>query len=373
MRGNSDMRVGYVLYETEKEICGINRLIKGCISEIQKNTLLDLNILGYDYLNIERCRQFPTLYRNMDIPNKYNEIKVLAEILRLELVHSFYSPLPKLANTKTIITIHDLAALVNIDWFSNEKNTMRFYGRYLKEGAVNADCILADSEHTKSDIVKYYAIDPEKIKVVYPGLYSAKYITTVKNKNEVLQKYKIDKEYILSICTVEPRKNLISLIRAYEILRDKRPGYDLKLVLTGRRGWKNTEIYEISAQSKYASDIVFTDYIEDYELDILYKNTLLFVYISYYEGFGLPILEAMSKGTVVLSSITSSMPEVGGDAVCYCDPYDMDSIVEQMDCLLYDENLRNEMKDKALLQADYFSYRKMSEETVKIYEELIDA
>lgn len=366
------MKVGYVLYETEKKICGINRLIKGCISEFQKSARLDLNILGYDYLNIENCRQFPALYRNSDISDRYNEIKVLVEILGLDLVHSFYFPLPKFTNIKTIITIHDLAALVNINWFSDEKNTMRFYGDYLKEGAINADCILADSKHTKSDIVKYYAIDPEKIKVVYPGLYNSKSITTKDEENGVLQKYKINKDYILSICTVEPRKNLISLIRAFEILRDKRPGYDLKLVLTGRRGWKNAEIYTISAQSRYASDIVFTDYIEDYELDILYKNTLLFVYISYYEGFGLPILEAMSKGTAVLSSMTSSMPEVGGDAVVYCDPYDMDSIVEEMDRLLYDQNLRNEMKDKAISRAGRFSYRKMSEETIKIYEELIE-
>lgn len=366
------MKVGYVLYETEKKICGISRLIKGCISEIQKNTSLDFNILGYNYLNIEGCRQFPALYRNSDISNRYNEIKVLAEILGLDLVHSFYFPLPKLTDIKTIITIHDLAALVNIDWFSDEKNTMRFYGSYLKDGAVNADCILADSKHTKSDIVKYYAIDPEKIKVVYPGLYNSKSVTTKKDESCILQKYKIDKEYILSICTVEPRKNLVSLIRAFEILRDKRPGYDLKLVLTGRRGWKNAEIYTISAQSRYAPDIVFTDYIEDNELDILYKNSLLFVYISYYEGFGLPILEAMSRGAAVLSSKTSSMPEVGGDAVCYCDPYDLDSIVEQMDRLLYDQNLRNELRDKAILRADCFSYRKMSEETIKIYEELIE-
>lgn len=365
------MKVGYVLYEAEKNICGINRLAKGCIGEIQKDLRLNLNILGYDYLKLDNCDQIPSLYQNNNLYGRSDEIKILAEILGLDIIHSFYFPLPKCKNIKTIITIHDLAALVNISWFSDEIRTMAFYGDYLKNGADNANCILADSQYTKSDIVKYYNINPEKIKVIYPGLYNTKCIDYRKDENQVLQKYKIDKDYILSICTVEPRKNLVSLIRAYEILRDRRHDYNMQLVLTGRKGWKNVEIYRISAQSKYASDIIFTDYVEDYELDVLYNNALLFVYISYYEGFGLPILEAMAKGVAVLSSNTTSMPEVGGDAVCYCNPYDMDSIVYQMDRMVYDEKLRGELKGNALLRARQFSYIRMSEETIKVYEELL--
>ncbi len=366
------MKVGYVLTETDKRPCGINRFIIECMTELKKVSKLDISILGYDYFNYDICTYLPTLYYEGDLKNRYKEITVLAEASGFEIVHSFYYPLPKIKNIKTIITIHDLTPLINENWFPGGRKIREYYDQWLRCGADTADCIFADSEYTKSDIVKYFNIVPDKIKVVYPGLYSIKHSKNHADARTILQKYGINKDYILSICTIEPRKNLVSLIKAYELLRDKRPDYDMSLVLVGRNGWVNDNIYLVSAQSKYSSDIIFTGYVEDYELDVFYKKALLFAYISYYEGFGLPILEAMAKGAVVLSSETSSMPEVGGEAVSYCNPYDMESIVVQLDRLLYDEKLRDQLKAKALIQADKFSYKKMAKETMEIYEELIN-
>lgn len=366
------MKIGYVLTETDKKPCGINRFIIECLKEMKKMPQLDIGILGYDYFNYDKCTYFPALYYEGNLKNRYKEITVLAEAVRFDIIHSFYYPLPKIKNIKTIITIHDLIPLINTEWFPDGEKIREYYDCGLRYGANTADCVLAVSEHTKSDIIKYYNIEPNKIKVVYPGLYVTEHAEKQIKDDEILQKYGINRNYILSICTIEPRKNLISLIKAYELLRDKRPDYDMDLVLVGRNGWVNTDIYSVSAQSKYSSDIIFTGYVENYELDILYKNALLFAYISYYEGFGLPILEAMAKGTVVLSSDTSSMPEVGGEAVCYCNPYDMESIVNQLDNLLYDEKLRIEMKARALIQADKFSYKKLVNETIEIYNELLN-
>lgn len=365
------MKIGYVLYDTEKKPCGISRLTKGCLEEIRNCQQLNLSILGYNYLGLDGYRSIPVLYRNRDTVNRNKEIRVLAKIFGVDLIHSFYFPLPAMKDVIKILTIHDLAALVNINWFPNEESMKILYDLHLRQGAKDADIILADSEHTRSDIVQYYDVSPQKVKVVYPGLYSRRYAEHIVDELQVLRKYRIDKDYILSICTVEPRKNLLSLIKAYEVLRDKKPEYDIKLVLVGKRGWKNDNIYSLSAASKYSLDIIFTEYIEDYELDILYKKALLFAYISYYEGFGLPILEAMSKGAAVLASETSSMPEVGGAAVRYCDPYEIDSIVYQLDCLIYDTDLRNELKKKAVVQAKKFSYKKMASETIKIYSEMV--
>lgn len=368
----TDMKVGYVLGEREKKPAGIGKFIIGCIDGIGRNAQqIDMNILGFDYLHLDKCTYFPTLYENSDISNRYNELRVLEETVSFDIVHSFYSTIPKFKKAKSIITIHDLSSLENMDWSQDPKRANEFLGCELKQCARDVDCILADSKHTKSDIVRYYDIAPSKIKVIYPGIYNMEEPKGALDDEAILKKYNIDKGYILSICTIEPRKNLISLIRAFEVLRDKRADCDVKLVLVGKSGWKNDEVYLEAGESRYSSDIIFTGYVENYELNILYKHAQVFAYISFYEGFGCPILEAMEKGAAVLTSETSSMPEVGGDAASYCNPYDLDSIWEQLDRLLYDVNLRKIKKSKAIIQAKKFSYKKTADETIKVYKELL--
>ena len=135
-------------------------------------------------------------------------------------------------------------------------------------------------------------------------------------------------------------------------------------------GWKYESLLRKVEEGPYRKDIILTGYVSDEELSALYQSALCFAYISYYEGFGLPILEAMACGKAVLSSDKSSMPEVGGDAVCYCDPYDMESIVEGLDKLVEDEQYRKRLEGKAKVRAERFSYKKAAEEIYDLYKEL---
>lgn len=365
------MKLGYLLYDTEVNLCGINRLMKGYLKEIANNSLIDASILGYDYFQFNLFKCLPAIYENLDVGNRLRELKTQIEYNNYDIVHSFFYPLPKCDKTKTVLTVHDLIALVNEEWFNSNEKRKVLYEQYLKRACKEVDCIIAISECTKRDIVKFYDVNPDKIKVVYNGLYQILQYPNQDSWDNAKTKFSIKKPYILSICTIEPRKNLLALIKAYEKLRDERKDIDIQLLLVGRRGWKNEAIYQHADKSKYCKDIIFTDYVSDEELELLYANTLLFAYVSLYEGFGLPIIEAMAKGDAVLTSNVTSLPEVGGDAVCYCDPYDIDSIKDGLERIICDDAFRVSLQKKAIQRANLFTYEKMVTQTMEIYNSLL--
>ena len=177
---------------------------------------------------------------------------------------------------------------------------------------------------------------------------------------------------MLSICTLQPRKNLISLINAYEVYRDKNKESGIKLVLTGQLGWKFDNIIRRINQSKYKEDIILTGYVEENEMAALYKGALVFAYISYFEGFGMPVLEALHYGKAVLTSNTTSMPEVGGEAAFYCDPYDLESIYTSLECLLENKECRENLQEKAVSQAEKFSYRISAEKLENVFNQVYE-
>lgn len=366
------MKIGYLLFDTETKLCGINRLAKGFLRELADDKEVDINILGYDYYNIHNFPSKPALYSNNDSANRLCELKVQLDASDYQIAHSFFYPLPKCDKMKTIITINDLIALVNMEWFTNGEKRRILYDKYIREGAENADCIIAISEYTKKDIVNIFDISPEKIKVVYSGLYQTYPSLDESKWNFVKTKFLITKPFVLSICTIEPRKNLLSLIKAYENMRTRNRELDYQLVLVGRRGWKNERIYEHAANSPFTEDIIFTDYINDEELELLYANAMAFAYVSLYEGFGLPIIEAMAKGNAVLTSNVTSLPEVGGDAVCYCDPLEIESIEAGLEKIITDEQYRSQLQEKALERVKLFSYKNMVRNTIDIYKSLLN-
>ena len=144
----------------------------------------------------------------------------------------------------------------------------------------------------------------------------------------------------------------------------------LQLVICGAYGWKNSDVYQLASNSKYRDDIIFTNFVSDMDLDRLYEEALLVSYVSYYEGFGLPVLEALDKGKAVITSNISSMPEVGGDAVCYINPYDIGEIADAIQKLAEDDLYRRHLEALALVQAANFSYKKAAKETIEIYKKV---
>jgi len=186
----------------------------------------------------------------------------------------------------------------------------------------------------------------------------------------VRQKYNIPSEFILSVGTVEPRKNFNRLVVAFKKLKDK-TSLPHSMVIAGKKGWAYDGVREQVNKLGMEKDIIFLDYVEDDDLVLLYNAASLFIMPSLYEGFGLPVLEAMACGTPVVASNVSSVPEVMKDAGILVDPYDTDSICDGMFRVLTDDKLREELREKSLKRAMFFSWKKTARSVLSEYETLM--
>ena len=268
---------------------------------------------------------------------------------------------------KKVITVYDLTFELFPQW--HIKETL-IWGERIYRLVCEADRIIAISENTKKDLIKLYKILPEKIKVIH--LAADEIYRPINDSNALassLQKYDLPNKFILFVGTLEPRKNLNRLIQAYRMLKE-RGGLEHKLVIVGRKGWLYEEIFKIVKNLGLSREIIFTGYVPEEVLVLLYNISDLFVYPSLYEGFGLPPLEAMSCGTPVITSNISSLPEVVGDAAILVNPYNVEEIAEAIERVLSDEKLQQRLRRKGLERAKFFSWEKTAKETIKVYEEL---
>jgi len=236
--------------------------------------------------------------------------------------------------------------------------------------ARRASLIIAPSEWTRQEIVEQLRVRPEKIRVVYEA--ARKGMTPLPRLlcQSVLDKYRVRSPYLLYVGTIEPRKNLLTLIRAYdELLRTttRRP----QLALCGGRGWLCDEVFKLVEDLKLQDQIQFTGYVDDADLPALYSAAEAFVYPSFYEGFGLPPLEAMACGAPVITSDVSSLPEVVGKAGLTHAPDDARALTEAMAKLLGDETMREHFRRSGLKQAADFSWERAARETQSVYNELL--
>ena len=279
----------------------------------------------------------------------------LRKLLERDKIEAFWEPmnfLPgRIKGVKYFVTIHDIAVYL-----------FPQYGAYtdailerllLKRSSKRADKIIAISKATKNDIVSHLGVPEDKVRVIYNGdsPYKGKEVSyTVLQEQGILGRWKLDKnKFLLFVGTIEPRKNIDTIIRAYECLRDNRE-YTGKLVIAGKQGWKCTKIIEAIENNKYRDDIVVTGYISEAEKECLYRNAQCLVFPSLYEGFGFPILEAMSVGLPVVTSNVSSMPEVGLDAAFYVEESDLhnEEIIAKVihDALNISDEERIKLRDK---------------------------
>jgi len=267
-------------------------------------------------------------------------------------------PLARPKKVKTIITIHDLAFKYFPDHFT-KKDLWKL--NFLAGMAIrNSDKIIAISEATKKDILKFYPqIKAEKIKVIYHG-FNEEYFQA--QNSQLATRNSKWKNYILYVGALQPRKNLNTLIEAFNLLKKERT--ELKLVLAGEKAWLWEGIMEKVAQSPFKKDIIMTEKVSQSELITLYREAALFVFPSLYEGFGLPILEAFASRVPVVAANNSSLPEVGGDAALYFDARNPQDLKVKMLSVLSNEKVKNEMIAKGLLQLQKFSWAKCAKETL---------
>lgn len=269
---------------------------------------------------------------------------------------------------KYVVTIHDLITRIYPSKFTKKHRLVQ--NTLLPHILRKADRIIAVSNSTKNDIIKFYPEYAHKIKVIYEGVESQFFPRSNQEIEKTLDKYNVDFRYILFLGTVEPRKNIIRVVDAFIQLKQE-GNIEQKLVITGRKGWLYKDIIEKINKTPFSQDIIFTDFVDDEDLPFLYSGAEIFLYPSLYEGFGLPVLEAMSCGSPVITSNLSSLPEVAGDAAILVDPMNVEEIVQAMEKLLRDRELRKELKRKSLERAKFFSWEMAAEETLHLYEDIL--
>lgn len=276
-----------------------------------------------------------------------------------------------LAGSKKVLTVHDLSFLRYKNFFSWRKNFWHSMVN-IKKLVNKFDKIIAISENTKNDIMELCGVDSRKVEIAHSGIGSEfRVIKNDANLSRVKSKYELGEKFILFLGTVEPRKNIEGLILAYNQLRFSAPELrDYKLVIAGGRGWRSGGIYRRWEKSPYKEDIKFLDYIDRNDKPCLYNLASLFVYPSFYEGFGFPPLEAMACGVPVIASFSSSLPEVCGSAALLLDPHDADGMARGMREILSNGKLRSEYISQGLKRAKDFSWENTAKKYLELFKNL---
>ena len=285
----------------------------------------------------------------------------------------FFTPghyAPRFSPIPTVISIMDLAFLRFPDQF--RKKDLYQLINWTKYSVNNASHIFTISEFSKKEIVHFYKYPEKKITVTYPGINKLK-VKSQKLKVSVESlkvKYKINKNYLLYIGTLQPRKNLIRLIEAFKkVASSQQPvASNLKLIIAGKKGWMYEEIFNKVKQLRLEDKVIFTGYVSEEEKQALLKKAIAFILPSLYEGFGIPAIEAMQAGCPVIVSRNSSLPEVGGEAAVYIEnPQKTDSIQKSMQKMVkLTPRERNKLIEKGYQQAEKFSWENCARKTLNI-------
>ena len=296
-------------------------------------------------------------------------LTLAAELRRnpVEVLHVQYTA-PPFAPCPIVSTIHDLSFEHLPETFTRRSRTQL---RLTVRGtARRAAVILTLSEFSRRDIIETYAVDPERV-LVTPAAAPTNF-APVENETElkdIRERYGIKANYLLSLGSIQPRKNLARLIEAYALLRSSRAGNQLpQLVIAGKRGWLDNEIQRAAQRENRNESIKFIGYVPEKDLPALYSAAICFVYPSFFEGFGLPVLEAMQCGTPVIAGNRTSLPEVAGAAALLFDPFDAGALAEAIERIIHNPDTRAELRAKGLERARIFSWTATARLTLQAYE-----
>lgn len=308
--------------------------------------------------------------RVIGFPRLWTHFRLSAEMLTHppDLLFVPSHVLPLIHPRRSVVTIHDLGYHYYPEAHTVFQNIyLRWSTRY---NARAATCVVADSEATKRDLIHYYRIPEERIRVVYPGRdESLVPIVEPGAQARMRARYGLSDSYLLYVGTLHPRKNLVRLVQAFAIFLRSSLSPNLQLVLAGQKGWLYDEVLTQVRKLGLTERVVLTGYVPDADLPVLLSGALAFVFPSLYEGFGLPMLEAMACETPVVCSNVSSLPEVAGEAALLVDPLDTESLVNAIGQIVTDEGLRRTLVERGLRQMQYFSWGRCAREILQILED----
>ncbi|MBI9033773.1 MAG: glycosyltransferase family 4 protein [Bacteroidales bacterium] len=259
---------------------------------------------------------------------------------------------------KSIAVMHDL----NFEHYPADLPKLHawHYRRYFPKYAKKADRIATVSEYSKADIANIYNINPEKIDVVYNGAGEIFKPINAQAQQQIRERFSDGNEYFVFVGTLHPRKNLVNLFKAFDQFKDN-TNNQIKLVIVGAKMWWTPEIKQTYENMRFRDQVVFTGRLPGDELSKVVASALAMVYVSYFEGFGIPILEAFMCETAVITSNITSMPEVAGDAAMLVDPFDVCDIADAMRKLVETPGLREQLLIKSAKQRQLFSWEKSAE------------
>jgi len=290
---------------------------------------------------------------------------------KIDIVHHLCNYIPVFSPYKSVVTIHDLSVFYYHDKYPEYKETRPGYNYFKKVAGFitsKAARIITVSEYTKQHLLGNFKVNQDKISVIGQSYDTRKNKTLINSR--LLEKFNILKPYILTVSVIRPHKNFDFLVRVFNILKSK---YQLphQLVIVGDVHFGAEKFFAEVENSKFKDEILYLNHVGAEELSSIYSFADVFVYPSLYEGFGIPLLEAMSFGVTVLSSNAASLPEVGGDACLYFDPCDENDACDKILTILDNETERNELISKQKAQLDYFSWNNTAEQIMEVYSKVL--
>lgn len=369
------MRIGYdarVLYR--RDVRGMGRYLYNLVGN-----LIDLrqNDEFYLFYEEESSACFPGIPRVREIRFEqrgyrfrlWEQMRLPVEIIRhkLDLFHSPANSVPVLQTVPFVLTLHDACVFAVDDPHDGDQNYLR---RILPLAARFVDGVVTVSEHSRNEIIRYVPALKNKIRVIYEGVDPVFRASTQEETRRAKTKFELKEDYILSVAATSPKKQTAEVIRVFSKLKSS-VKEKFELVLTGNQYPDDRVWMEIAKDLGVQNRVRVLDYVPGEDLRSLYGGASVFLYLSIYEGFGLPVLEAMACGTPVIASDKTSLPEVVGDAGILVNPLDPAECAALMERVLADPDLLLELKRKGFERARLFSWKKTAEETSKIYDEVL--
>ena len=367
---SATMRIGVDARLMQHQPAGISRYTRHLLQELAKINQHDEFITFQhrrhrtpliDQANFRRATLFAPVHTRIE------QTMLAIELARfsLDLLHSTDFIPPLYTTVPTVITVHDLAFLHWPHFLT--KDSAAYYGQ-IDRAVRHAKHIIVPSESTKQDLTAMLGVPPNKVSVIYEAAdESFVPLPVEETRAEVMKKYRLPASFILFVGTIEPRKNVDGLIRAFHHLRNKYGVHDTALVIAGGSGWLYNETLELIRQLKLEQSVFLVGRVLDEELHKLYVAARCHVHPAHYEGFGLPPLEAMACGTPTIVSNVSSLPEVVGDAALLVDPENWEEIAVAIHRLLSDDQLHAELREKGLKRARYFNWESAARRTLEVY------
>ncbi len=321
---------------------------------------------------VKECRLMPYgVYRRLwnYVPLKYSSIFGKAD---LSLFFNF--GIPKTLDSRSIVYIHDFTYLRYPETMN--RTNLEFISSSTAYSAEHADRIMVNSEFTKAEACELLKVPEEKISVIYPSLSfigldpadaAAREAETEAAYAAFCEKFGLEKEVpiLLFVSTIEPRKNLVRLLKAFGILKEEK-NIPHKLIIAGGKGWNNDEIFQTAEHLPCKEDVIFTGFISSAEKNALFHYADAFVFPSVYEGFGIPVIEAMSLGCPVVAAQAGSLPEVCGDFAEMTDPFSEESIAEGIYHVISDREYRGRLIEGGYIQAKKFSWDSSAAEMLEL-------